>query len=343
MSVVDEESKTDKLKIELLKLQENVNLKMTQQLFLRDIMEANYQRMTEECDVYEKELEKIRSENTRYKFAEQCLKNKVIELTGCEFAKSSTGPDKDDATASLQLEVCSNKLLAELKRYRDQVEVASRDLAGAKDQLTKASEREEYLKRCAASLTVLAEADQTKRDREEMELRTMAKRLSAELGDAQCDLGRLRTVVEEMSDVVTGNKPAPITCSGEGLREDNYRLQAELKANLAEETALHARAAKLETALRQCHSRVDAKSRDRQCAGGGVLRDLPSTSLSQPRPQPRDEESKAATSPNLEPDYYETLPLPKHLIKIMKKYGNPCHQDDEFEATTCLPTTAAHS
>ncbi|XP_025192828.1 uncharacterized protein LOC112592882 [Melanaphis sacchari] len=311
MSIAEE--KTQMLKTELLELRENVNVKMSQQLLLRDGMVANYQRMMEECDVYEKELEKIRSENARYKFAEQCLKNKVIEITGCKFAKNSTNSDKDDSVATLQLEVCSNKLLDELKTYRDQAEAVSRQLAGAKDRLAKASETEEYLKRCTANLTVLAEADRTKRDREETELRTMAKRLTAELGDAQRDLDQSRAVVKEMSDVVAGRKPAPVTCSAKGLREDNDRLHAELKANFAVETALHARAAQLETALR--HARLDAKSRDRdkQPTSSDVLRDC----------------SFTATSSDFRPDDCQTLQLPTRLMEIIKKYGGLQPPDDE--------------
>lgn len=146
-------------------------------------------------------------------------------------------------------QVCSNQLLAELKTFRDRVEEASGDLARARDRLAKASEREECLKRCADHLTVLAEADRARRDREETELRTMAERLSAELGDAQCDLDRSRAVMEEMSDVVAGHKPAPVTYCVERLREDNYRLHAELDASAAVEAELHAVVARLETAI----------------------------------------------------------------------------------------------
>lgn len=151
--------------------------------------------------------------------------------------------------AFIYTQVCSNQLLAELKTFRERVEEASGDLARARDRLAKASEREKYLKRCADHLTVLAETDQTRRDREEAELRTMAERLSAELGDAQCDLDRSRAVVEDMSDVVAGHKPAPVTCSVGGLREDNYRLHAELDASAAVEAELRAVVARLETSI----------------------------------------------------------------------------------------------
>jgi len=77
----------------------------------------------------------------------------------------------------------------------------------------------------------------------------MAERLSAELGDAQCDLDRSRAVVEEMSNVVAGHKPAQVTCSVGGLSEDNYRLHAELDASVAVEAELRAVVARLETAL----------------------------------------------------------------------------------------------
>lgn len=77
----------------------------------------------------------------------------------------------------------------------------------------------------------------------------MAERLSAELGDAQCDFDRSRAVVEEVLDVVAGHKPAPVTCSVGGLREDNYRLHTELDASAAVEAELHAMVARLETAI----------------------------------------------------------------------------------------------
>lgn len=149
--------------------------------------------------------------------------------------------------------MCSNKLLAELATYREQAEAASKKLARARDRLAKDTETEEHLKRCATNLTVLAEADRTRRDFKETELRTTAKRLAAELGVARCDADRLRTTVKQMSDAVMmgcGQAP-PVTCSGEGLRERNVRLQANLKANKAVQAKLRARVDQLETALQQ--------------------------------------------------------------------------------------------
>jgi len=96
---------------EILERQKYIHFKMNQQLLLRNLMVANYQRMVEECVVYEKELAKIRLENSRYKFVGKCLMKKVVELTGCsKFAKSLTGSGKDDEEAALQLEV-SRKIL----------------------------------------------------------------------------------------------------------------------------------------------------------------------------------------------------------------------------------------
>ncbi|KAL5240177.1 hypothetical protein ACI65C_007587 [Semiaphis heraclei] len=176
--------------------------------------------------------------------------NKVVELTGCKSANSLTGSGKDDDEAAhLNLEVCSNKLLAELATYREQAEATSRKLANARDQLAKETVTEECLKRCATNLTVLAEADRTRRDCKEAELRTVAKRLTAELGVARRDADRLRTAVEQISDAAMGC--GPVTCRGEGLREDNIRLQADLKANTTVEAKLRARIVQLETALQQ--------------------------------------------------------------------------------------------
>lgn len=106
MSIVGQEENTQSVKHEILERRKYIHFKINQQLLLRDLMVANYQRMVEECVVYEKELEKIRSENSRYKSVGKCLMNKVVELTGCsKFAKNLTGSGKDDEEAALQLEV----------------------------------------------------------------------------------------------------------------------------------------------------------------------------------------------------------------------------------------------
>jgi len=139
--------------------------------------------------------------------------------------------------------------LAQLATYRERAEAVSRNLADARDQLAKESKLEECLKHCATNLTVLAEADRTRRDSEETELRTTAKRLTAELGDARSEVDRLRVAVEEMSVVAMGCKPAPVTCSGEELREDNKRLKAELNFNFAKAAKLQARIVQLEMML----------------------------------------------------------------------------------------------
>lgn len=105
MSIVGQEENTQKVKNEIVELQKYIHSKIYRQLLLRQRMDANYQRMMEECMVNEKELEKIRSENSRYKFVGQCLMNKAVELTGCKFAKSLTKSGKDDDEAALHLEV----------------------------------------------------------------------------------------------------------------------------------------------------------------------------------------------------------------------------------------------
>lgn len=83
----------------------NLNLKINQRLVLRDLMVNNYQQMMKECAAYEKEIEKLQTENARYEFVGQCLMNKVVELTGCKFEKSPTGSVNDDAVTVLNLEV----------------------------------------------------------------------------------------------------------------------------------------------------------------------------------------------------------------------------------------------
>jgi len=105
MSVVGEKENIQRVKNEILERRKYINSKIKQQLLLRDLMVANYQRMMEECVVHEKELVKIRSENARYKFVGTCLMKKVVELTGCKSAKSLTGSGKSEEEAALQLEV----------------------------------------------------------------------------------------------------------------------------------------------------------------------------------------------------------------------------------------------
>lgn len=105
MSIVGQEENTQRVKNEISKRRKYIHFKINQQLLLRDLMVANYQRMVESCAAYEKELEKIRKENARYKFVGKCLMDKVVELTGYKFAKSPTGCGKDDKEAALQLEV----------------------------------------------------------------------------------------------------------------------------------------------------------------------------------------------------------------------------------------------
>jgi len=116
MSIVVQEENTTKN--EILELRKYVNAKINQKLLLHHRMVTNYQRMMDECAVYEKELEKIRSENARYKFVGQCLMNKVVELTGCKSANSLTGSGQDDDEAAhLNLEVSRSKYIDIILTY----------------------------------------------------------------------------------------------------------------------------------------------------------------------------------------------------------------------------------
>lgn len=105
MSIVGQKENIQRVKNEISERRKYIQFKINQQLLLRNLMVANYQRMVERCVVYERELEKIRTENARYEFVGKCLMNKVVELAGCKYAKSPTGSGKDDEEAALQLEV----------------------------------------------------------------------------------------------------------------------------------------------------------------------------------------------------------------------------------------------
>lgn len=85
-----------KLITELSELQEWINTRMTEQLTLYNTMVVNYDRMLTKLRTCEEELERNRTENTRFKFTSQCLIDKINELTTSDDNKSEKVNNDDD-------------------------------------------------------------------------------------------------------------------------------------------------------------------------------------------------------------------------------------------------------
>jgi len=81
---------------EFTKFRKWVDKQMSKQKLLYNRLVANYHRMMTNCKVYEEQLERINTENERYKFVAQCLMNKVEDLTGHCVEKQSTEYDQDN-------------------------------------------------------------------------------------------------------------------------------------------------------------------------------------------------------------------------------------------------------
>jgi len=116
------------------------------------------------------------------------------------------------------------------------------------DQLAKSAKMEECLRRCVDNLTVLAETERMRRDRDEQELRTTVDRLTAELDEVRQDLDQMRSVEAEISMEMMRRESAQDE-RDEALRTDNARLQAELGAGGIVEAALQSKVFKLELEL----------------------------------------------------------------------------------------------
>ncbi|XP_050063932.1 M protein, serotype 6-like [Aphis gossypii] len=222
-----------KLTTELSDLQEWINTRMAEQLKLYNVMVVNYDRMLTKLRTCEEELERNRTENARFKFTSQCLMDKINELTSSDGNKSEKvnndndkdkdkNPDADPLTA--YMEMCTKKLIDQVSAYKEQVERMSIELDDVNDQLAQSALTEDCLKRALDNLTVLAEAERMRRDRDETELRKTVNQLMAELDKVQQEKDKLRSVEAKYSVEMMHNESA----QDEALRTENARLQAKL-------------------------------------------------------------------------------------------------------------------
>lgn len=121
-------------------------------------------------------------------------------------------------------------------------QLMAKELANVEDQLAKSADTQECLKECVDSLTELNEANGSRRDRTEANLRSMVERWSAEL-----DLVKSETV-DELPKV--GERDA--TISGITTGVEDYRLEAAEFVN-----GLCDRKVRLMDELEKCRYTVD--------------------------------------------------------------------------------------
>lgn len=123
--------------------------------------------------------------------------------------------------------MCTKKLIDEVSAYKEHIEKMAIELDDVNDQLAQSVKTEECLQRGLDNLTVLAEAERMRRDRDEMELRQTVNQLMAELDKVQQEKDRLRSVETKISVEMMHNESE----QDEALRTENARLQAELGAS----------------------------------------------------------------------------------------------------------------
>lgn len=176
-------------------------------------------------------------------------------------------------TNIIMLQVCSKKLIDEVGAYKKQFEMATIELKDTINQLAKSMKTQACLRRCVNELTVLAETERMKRDREELELRTTVDRLTAELVEVQQEIGRLQSIEAEISVKLIHRESAQDELD-EKVRADNARLQAELGKSAIVEAELHLKIYDLEKELskrteaapyqqEQCRAGVGSESMDK--------------------------------------------------------------------------------
>ncbi|XP_025207238.1 paramyosin-like [Melanaphis sacchari] len=272
-----------KLNAELSELREWIDTRMTKQLMLHEQMVVNYDRMLTKCYVYKEELERNRTENARFKFTSQCLMDKIKELTNSDVKKSLIDLEKDDNVndhdkdndtdadpLTAYMEMCTKKLIEEVSAYKEQIEKTSIELDDINNQLAKSAKMEDCLKRCVDNLTVLAEAERMRRDREESELRKTVNQLTAKLDEVQQEKDRLRSVEAKISVEMMHHESA----QNEALRTENARLQAKLGASGIVVATLQSRVFDLEKELAEQTDAEHMQQEQSQVPGfGGELID----------------------------------------------------------------------
>ncbi|KAL5241797.1 hypothetical protein ACI65C_009207 [Semiaphis heraclei] len=284
-----------KLNTEMLELREWFEQRRNNQTFYYDQMVVYYDRMLTKCSVYEVVLERARTENARFKFTSQCLMGKIKELTSSGVEKSSINSvgndndqgkdggddsdnDNDTDPIATYLEACSRRLVDDVMSYKQQVEKTKTELDDINEQLAKSAETQVCLRRGVDELTVLAERERMKRDRDELELRTTVDQLTAELDEVQQEMARLQSVEVKMS-VKLMNRESAQDELDEVLRTENARLHAQLGRNALVEAALQSKVHDLELELTKVTGVAQLEQGQCQDGFGSESIDSSSTSM----------------------------------------------------------------
>ncbi|XP_026819541.1 paramyosin-like [Rhopalosiphum maidis] len=270
-----------KLNTELSELREWAKTRLNKQLALHYQMVELYDRKLTKCNMYKEELEWNRTENARFKFTSQCLMDKIEQLTSSdgkksliEFEKNVNDHDKNKDTDADPLtaytEMCTKKLIEKVTEYKEQVEKISIELDNVNDQLANSAKTEEVLLRCLDNLTVLAETERMRRDREESELRKTVNQLTAELDKVQQEKDRLRSVEAKISVEMMHHESA----QDEAMRTENAQLQAKLGTSGIVVATLQSRIFDLEKELAELTDVGHVQQEQSQISGfGGELID----------------------------------------------------------------------
>jgi len=161
--------------------------------------------------------------------------------------------------------------------FKQQVEKTRTELDNINEQLAKSAETQVCLRRCVNELTVLAEQERMKRDRDELELRTTVDQLTAELVEVQQEMAQLQSDEAKMSVKLMHRKSAEDDLD-EVLRTENARLQAQLGRSALVEAALQSKVHDLEMELTKLTG--VAQIEQGQCQDGFDSDTIDSSSLS---------------------------------------------------------------
>lgn len=179
----------------------------------------------------------------------------------------------------IMMKVCSKTLIDEVAAYKEQVETSTIELDNINDELARSVETQSCLRRCVDELTVLAETERIKRDRDELELRTTLDQLTAELAEVQQDMVRLQSVEAEISVKLMHRESAQDELD-EVMRADNARLQAQLGKSAIVHAALHSKIYDLEKELSERTEAVPLQQEQCQAGfGSEAIDETSSTSL----------------------------------------------------------------
>lgn len=179
---------------------------------------------------------------------------------------------------NLMFQACSRRLVDDVMSYKQQVEKTKTELDDINEQLAKSAETQVCLRRGVDELTVLAERERMKRDRDELELRTTVDQLTAELDEVQQEMARLQSVEVKMS-VKLMNRESAQDELDEVLRTENARLHAQLGRNALVEAALQSKVHDLELELTKVTGVAQLEQGQCQDGFGSESIDSSSTSM----------------------------------------------------------------